>query len=720
MSTLDLSRRPHTFAHFALAPISLPRVLSPRSDTYRLGPVDQAAQTLITLASGGMTTDTEGAAPVPALASLPPAMAARRQSRFDPMSRDDDGDDIYGELGERHPLRRDSQDKKEAISLPSIKDLLGSTSPAPAPSYTPPALFHSPGLPSLTNSPGSSSRTSRYSSINSTLTTADAPVAGWWSPGGMGHAYAQPTNNPFPRLQEEEPDYKRRRSDGPPALRDAEESARLRHQAQSRNASYPTLSPGLSATSSAMGSRPSISGPLPSPLALDRRDSAFPFERRDTIFPDRRESSFFDRRDSAFSDRRESTASRRDSSVSVLRRESMQSRSSSFTAPLARSFADLSANDRNSPVELPFPRSPADMMPPPSPARPGLYQRAATDVLPVVRENDRSPRPPSASSSRTRPPTPDGLRRPSLTELIKSQSGDDVVMARGGYFDLKPEITGWPGPRRASADSAASAPSISLNSDSEAPGIKRRHRESRSYPTPSDETSADPMRGMDVLAAESARRAADGDGGSPGDDDDREPSPSKGGVGPRYECEHCAKTFSRPSSLRIHIYSHTGERPFVCPEPTCGRRFSVQSNLKRHAKVHLPGGGPFAAHAPPARQHLVHPRSMHPPPAIYGYPPPHLMHPGHAHPHPAHALPGPHGYALPPPPFAHPHPHPPLGPGPGAPFQPHFQTAPRPPMSEHMQAHYRELQRRRSAGHLSERDEWEDMDEDEEDELEDD
>jgi len=56
--------------------------------------------------------------------------------------------------------------------------------------------------------------------------------------------------------------------------------------------------------------------------------------------------------------------------------------------------------------------------------------------------------------------------------------------------------------------------------------------------------------------------------------------------GPRYICNFCGKTFTRPSSLRIHTYSHTGERPYVCNWPNCGRSFSVQSNLKRHAKTH--------------------------------------------------------------------------------------------------------------------------------------
>lgn len=59
----------------------------------------------------------------------------------------------------------------------------------------------------------------------------------------------------------------------------------------------------------------------------------------------------------------------------------------------------------------------------------------------------------------------------------------------------------------------------------------------------------------------------------------------------RYVCPYCNKKFSRPSSLRIHTYSHTGEKPFVCTEPGCGRHFSVQSNMRRHLRVHRLGRG---------------------------------------------------------------------------------------------------------------------------------
>ncbi|KAI8354195.1 hypothetical protein BD560DRAFT_407877 [Blakeslea trispora] len=58
----------------------------------------------------------------------------------------------------------------------------------------------------------------------------------------------------------------------------------------------------------------------------------------------------------------------------------------------------------------------------------------------------------------------------------------------------------------------------------------------------------------------------------------------------RYYCPFCNKPFNRPSSLRIHTYSHTGEKPFICQEKGCGRQFSVQSNMRRHQRVHKRSG----------------------------------------------------------------------------------------------------------------------------------
>ncbi|KAJ3299490.1 hypothetical protein HDU76_006295, partial [Blyttiomyces sp. JEL0837] len=59
----------------------------------------------------------------------------------------------------------------------------------------------------------------------------------------------------------------------------------------------------------------------------------------------------------------------------------------------------------------------------------------------------------------------------------------------------------------------------------------------------------------------------------------RDPTPR------RYLCSVCSKRFTRPSTLRTHMNSHTGERPFACPTPNCGWRFTVLSNLKRHMRI---------------------------------------------------------------------------------------------------------------------------------------
>ncbi|PNY26788.1 Zinc finger protein [Tolypocladium capitatum] len=65
-------------------------------------------------------------------------------------------------------------------------------------------------------------------------------------------------------------------------------------------------------------------------------------------------------------------------------------------------------------------------------------------------------------------------------------------------------------------------------------------------------------------------------------------TPTHGAVSPqsqdRYICQTCNKAFSRPSSLRIHSHSHTGEKPFRCPHAGCGKAFSVRSNMKRHER----------------------------------------------------------------------------------------------------------------------------------------
>ncbi|KAI8978622.1 hypothetical protein BDB01DRAFT_799453 [Pilobolus umbonatus] len=55
-----------------------------------------------------------------------------------------------------------------------------------------------------------------------------------------------------------------------------------------------------------------------------------------------------------------------------------------------------------------------------------------------------------------------------------------------------------------------------------------------------------------------------------------------------YECPQaeCSKRFSRPDSLTTHVKTHSNVRPYICRLPGCGKAYYHSRSLKKHEKIH--------------------------------------------------------------------------------------------------------------------------------------